>query len=276
MTEKTEQRKLWDIQLEILDVIDEVCRENELHYSLYGGSLLGAVRHQGFIPWDDDLDVCMSRIDYERFLDLWKDEDHPGYLLQNKRNTPSFTQSFTKIRKDKTAFLQFEWERNRYHTGIFVDVFPIDRCPTSFAKSILFRLKCAKYQLFTREFIPKEAHLVIRTISRILLLTTSKEARKEYRERFEKELIAMSLKKELPTVGIETLRTAVHILPADLFAEYTFLPFENKEYECFAKWDECLTVQYGDYMQFPPEKDRVWKHKPICISFEHNYGDAKQ
>ena len=61
MSEKIEQRKLWDIQLEILDVIDRLCRKNDLHYSLYAGSLLGAVRHQGFIPWDDDLDICMAR-----------------------------------------------------------------------------------------------------------------------------------------------------------------------------------------------------------------------
>ncbi len=117
MNERVTQRKLWDIQLEILDVIDLICRKNGLRYSLYAGSLLGAVRHQGYIPWDDDLDICMPREDYERFLDIWKDKDHPGYIMQNKHNTPSFTQSFTKIRKDHTTFLQYEWEK--------IDIIPV-------------------------------------------------------------------------------------------------------------------------------------------------------
>ena len=106
MKEKTQQQKLWDVQLDILNLIDQVCSKNDLQYSLYAGTLLGAVRHKGFIPWDDDLDICMPREDYEKFLKIWKDEDHPGYILQNKRNTPLFTQSFTKIRKDHTTFLQ--------------------------------------------------------------------------------------------------------------------------------------------------------------------------
>ena len=99
-------RQLQLTQLSILKVIDKLCRKWEIRYSLYAGTLLGAVRHSGFIPWDDDLDICMAREEYDRFLAAWEKEPPEGYLLQNKKNTPAFTQSFTKIRKDHTAFLQ--------------------------------------------------------------------------------------------------------------------------------------------------------------------------
>ena len=121
--------KLQATQTEILSVIDRICREHGVSYSLYAGSLLGAVRHQGFIPWDDDLDICMERSEYDRFLAAWKESPPEGFILQNKENTPSFTQSFSKIRKEHSTFLQYDWEASKYHTGIFVDVFPMDRMP---------------------------------------------------------------------------------------------------------------------------------------------------
>ena len=93
-------RRLQLTQLEILKVFDKICMDHGLRYSLYAGSLLGAVRHQGFIPWDDDLDVCMARADYDRFMEIWEAVKPEGYILQNKENTPGFTQSFSKIRKD--------------------------------------------------------------------------------------------------------------------------------------------------------------------------------
>ncbi len=275
MNDKEIQRKLWDTQIEILDVIDKVCRGNDLHYSLYAGSLLGAVRHQGFIPWDDDLDICMSREDYERFLEIWKDEDHPGYLLQNKRNTSSFTQSFSKIRKDHTAFVQYEWEKGRYHTGIFVDIFPIDRSPASSAEKKSFQWKCMKYQLYTREFVPPKASAPVKVVSKLFLSVTSEKKRSEYRRSFEEDCINRSLDKSLKTIAIETVSNARKEYPADLLNEFTELSFEGKKYQCFAKWDEFLTLKYGDYMKLPPEEERVWTHHPLILDFEHNYEEIK-
>ena len=269
----TEQRKLWNVQLDILNIIDEICRDNGLHYSLYAGSLLGDVRHRGYIPWDDDLDVCMSRDDYERFLQIWNDEDHRGYILQNKRNTPSFTQSFTKIRKDHTTFLQFEWEKGLYHTGIFVDIFPIDRCPIALWSRAVFVWECAKYQLYTREFVPPKASAITRAIASVLLNYSTKESRRKYRTWFEKKLKTLSTRNNLPTVAVETMETLLQRFPANLVSRYTRLTFEGKEYECFSMWDELLESLYGDYMKMPPEKERVWRHNHLIIDFDNNYGE---
>ena len=273
MNEKIKQRKLWDVQLDILEIVNQICRDNNLHYSLYAGTLLGAVRHQGFIPWDDDLDVCMPRDDYEKFLKIWKDNEHPGYVLQNKRITPSFTQSFSKIRKDHTTFLQYEWEKGRYHTGIFVDIFPIDRCPASSLKQKAFQWRCIRYLLYTREFIPPKASMLTKAFSKMFLILVSPNKRKEYRERFEKVLNKTFTDNELPIVAIETINTIKEIYPNNLLDEYIYLPFEGKEYPCIAKWDEYLNLEYGDYMKYPPEEERTWKHNGLIIDFDHNYGE---
>ena len=273
MDKESKQQELWDIQINILNVIDQVCKENDLHYSLYAGTLLGAVRHQGFIPWDDDLDVCMPRNDYEKFLMLWKDEDHPGYILQNKRNTPSFTQSFSKIRKDNTTFLQYEWEKGRYHTGIFVDIFPIDRCPASSLKQIHFCWQCMKYQLFTREFVPPKASFLVRAVSRAFLFLTSKFGRQKYRNYFEKKLINLFNNSEFPIVTIETTDELKKRYPNNLTDNYVEILFEGKKYPCFSQWDKFLRIQYGDYLKLPPEEERIWKHNHLTIDFNHNSGE---
>lgn len=264
-------KELWNEQLQILEKIDELCGKKNIRYSLYAGSLLGAVRHHGFIPWDDDLDVCMPRADYERFIKAWNNKEHPGYILQNKDNTPSFTQSFTKIRKDHTTFIQFEWEKNRYHTGIFVDIFPIDRMPEGFFRQKKFLWDCMRYQLYTREFVPPKASVITKLVSKLFLKLTGTEYRKEFRKHFEEKLNEYDKHSDWNTVAIECMQSARVALPPDLLDTYIKMEFENKEYECFEKWHEYLSRQYGDYMTPPPESQQKWTHHPLIMDFEHNY-----
>ncbi|MBO6264361.1 MAG: LicD family protein, partial [Clostridia bacterium] len=174
-------RKLQLIEVEILEEIDKVCRDEGIDYSLYAGSLLGAVRHKGFIPWDDDLDICMTRSNYNKFIQAWESGEHKGYFLQNKEKETTFTQSFTKIRKDHTAFIQGEFECGIYHTGIFVDIFPMDRIPNGRLKKISFKLKCLLYQLYTREFLPEKSNFLVKCIAFFVLSLTPKKIRQKKR-----------------------------------------------------------------------------------------------
>ena len=263
-------KKLQRVQLEILEVIDQFCKDHEISYSLYAGTLLGAVRHRGFIPWDDDLDICMERSDYERFLQAWNKSHPEGYLLQNKDNTPAFTQSFSKIRKEHTTFLQYEWEAGRYHTGIFVDIFPIDRMPDSILKRSLFQWRCMQYQLLTREFIPPKGSVSQKLVSGAILTLVPPEKRTARRHRL-LQRITEDRDPRHHTVGTEMLSTMKAPLPPELFDHYERLPFESGEFLCFSRWEDYLRVKFGDYMTLPPEDERTWKHHPIILDFEHDY-----
>ena len=267
--------KLQSVQVEILSVIDRFCREHKISYSLYAGTLLGAIRHQGFIPWDDDLDICMERSEYDRFLEAWNHSHPAGYLLQNKDNTPSFTQSFSKIRKEHTTFLQYDWEAGRYHTGIFVDIFPLDRMPDGKLKKDLFLWRCMQYQLLTREFIPPKGSGLEKAVSRLILAAVPAGRRTERRRRL-LQLIARDRDPMHHTVGIELLSTMKTPLPADLFDHYELLAFEDGRYPCFSHWKEYLVAKFGDYMTLPPEEERTWRHHPIILDFEHDYEELSE
>lgn len=268
---ETQLRKLQLVQLEILKKIDAICVENNIQYSLYAGTLLGAVRHGGFIPWDDDLDICMPRVEYNHFLDVWSRIQPKGYILQAKENTPSCSPSFIKIRKDHTTFWQSGEKPGKYHMGIFVDIFPIDRIPNGPIERIVFYWRWMKYQLYTREYIPEKSNVIVRLVSAMMLRFTSHEERMRYRERLICKLTHFNNDTRLKMVGIETMESLHVQYPSNMFDRYTKIKFEDAEFMCVENWNLCLQYEYGDYMELPAEEDRVQKHRPILIDFEHNY-----
>lgn len=140
---------------------------------------------QGFIPWDDDLDVGMPREDYEKFLNLWEKSTYSQkYILQNKNNSPLFTQTFTKIRKDHTTFIENKSEIGCYHHGIFIDVFPLDKAPDNFLKEKLYLWNGMKYLLFTREHVDPKSNSLIKLVSKIILKTSTGENRNKKRKNY--------------------------------------------------------------------------------------------
>lgn len=169
------QQQIWATEQEILDVIHQVCTEHGLRYSLAYGTLLGAVRHKGFIPWDDDIDLMMPREDYEKLLVIWNQSAPKGYILQNTRTDSDFTQNFTKIRKDHTTFLQDEAERTKhYHKGIFVDILPGDRVPSGKLEKTVQYIACAINLLYSRGHTSGSGGLIGKA-ERILLKAPKKK-----------------------------------------------------------------------------------------------------
>lgn len=268
-------QQLWATEQEILDVIHKVCEENGLRYSLAYGTLIGAVRHKGFIPWDDDIDLMMPREDYEKLLAIWRQAAPEGYILQNVRTDPDFTQSFTKIRKDHTTFLQFEHEREKsYHKGVFVDIFPGDRvAPSKLCRKIQY-IACAVNLLYSRGHTSGSGGIVGSVEH--FLLKVPKEKYAKRRETAESWIRRWNSKNSGLYVFPSTLEWCQKYYPANLFENMGTIAFSGKNYQCVADPDSILRLDYGDYMQFPPEEERVWKHHPILIDFEHNYEELSQ
>lgn len=264
-------RKMQLTMLDILKYIDKFCGEHQINYSLSGGTLLGAVRHDGFIPWDDDLDICMLRSEYNRFIELWKESKHDEYILQTKESAPKYTQSFAKIRKNHTTFYQKGEIPGDYHMGIFVDIFPIDRIPDGFLKKNLFYWQVVRYQIYVREFIPPNSNFVIKGVLKLIYSITSPEKRKKRRKKLLDRITKYNSDTSLRLVGIDTLSTMRKSFSAELLDSYTRIQFEDDTFPCFSNWNEYLTNFYGDYMVLPPKEQRTWYHHPVILDFEHNY-----
>lgn len=266
--------EVWKNELDILECIDKVCTTHGLRYSLAYGTLIGAVRHGGFIPWDDDIDLIMPREDYDKLLEIWNEAVPEGYILQNYHTDPDFTQNFTKIRKEHTTFVQSEEEsKKRYHKGIFVDIFPGDRVAPGKLCGRLQYYACAINLLYSRGFCSGTGG-VIGKIEK-LMLRLPKKVQYQLRDKTERFYKQWNRIAETDYIFPSTIKESRLHYPADTFVKLRRIPFENAEYSCVNDYDKILTIQYGDYMQLPPESERVWKHHPIIIDFEHNYEELK-
>lgn len=269
------QAQLWKTELEIMDVFHSVCVENNLKYSLAYGTLLGAVRHKGFIPWDDDIDVLMPREDYEKFISLFLAAKREDYLLLSYSTTPDYTNTFIKIVKNHTTFLQYERDRNRkFHKGIFVDIFPMDRVAPGRIGKRFQKLFCLLALLYNRGYTSGDRG--VRGLIEKALLAVVPQRNYHSIERWaEKKATRWNNNKSLEWFGFQTVADMEHHYSPDSFDNLVELEFEKKRYLAFRQYDDVLRDEFGDYMQLPPEHERVWKHHPILIDFEHDYEELE-
>ena len=267
--------QLWKTEQDILDVIDKVCVENGLHYSLTWGTLIGAVRHGGFIPWDDDLDIMMPREDYERLIEIWPSAAPKGYLLETERMYDDFVHTFLKIRKDHTTYLQFASEKKaKHHKGIYVDVFPADRRAPDCVSRKLQQLEFALSLLYNRGYTQASGRTVF--IQQFLLSLVPKRFHRRLSNWAGVRSRRWNSNSSSELVFPCTIRDCHIFYPSDLFEHLERIPFNGKDYLAIRDRDRFLRLQYGDYMQLPPEEERVWKHPPLLVDFEHNYEELER
>lgn len=264
--------KVHNTELEILNAVHKFCLEHNIKYSLTYGTLIGAVRHKGFIPWDDDIDIMMPRADYNRFLTLWSQHHPDGFILQNSSTDSDYINNFTKIRKDNTTFLQSENEKNKkYHKGIFIDIFPFERVAPNKFSALIQYFACAVNLLYSRGFLSGNSGII--GLTEKILLKTNIANYSKRRDLSQKIVSHWQNKDNCYLFSPCVIEYCKKYFDADLFDEIIQLEFNGNSYNCIKNFDKFLSTCYGDYMQLPPEDERVWKHSPILLDFDHNFED---
>lgn len=255
----TERKKLWLILLDLLLELDRICKKHGLKYYLWAGSLLGAVRHQGFIPWDDDMDVAMLREDYEKLKEVAYEFEHP-YFLQYPHTDPEAGYSHIKIRNSNTTAFNKLFSYRNYNFGIYLDIFPIDNYHEEGQRERFDRI----------EAINVENSLYMKMKSPYAndwdKYRFERHSGKSVIENFDEiERISTMYRYEPSDKGIKLSGPAIKNMdrvtwPYDQITQSVELPFEGFLFSCPSGWDEYLRKSYGDYMQFPPIEKRSNKH----------------
>ena len=249
------------IQLEILDVVASFCEENNINYWLDSGTLLGAIRHKGYIPWDDDIDLGMLRKDYDRFAELFN-KTNERYRFVDIENTPDFYVAFGKIIDTKTVL--YEPDQNGDKLAVNIDLFVYDNVPDDdhlLKKMYDKRDRLVFLSIFSRRNqITKYDSISRKTIKRILHLSLCWVSS----EKCLRKIVRNSrLFSDDNSARIGNLRSTVTRLAVDkkCFSSFEQKQFEGKDYSVLIGYDEYLKQLFGDYMQLPPEEERVTHHQ---------------
>lgn len=251
-------KEIQECELKILTKFDEYCKYNGILYSLGGGTLLGAIRHKGFIPWDDDIDVFMTREEYDNLINCLR-LDNLHIDCQYKAFLPfenDYYYPFIKIVDLRTEVVE-GIKRPIKDMGIWIDIFPVDFCAEDYDTAIEFAKRQKYLTIKYYKMILKYPYNSIENVLKNIYLFFYRVLFKKYKEELQKRCDALSMNK--PTKYCGTLAwtmTEKDLYPSEWFKDYTTTIFEHKEFQIFSRWNEILTHRYGDYMVLPKEEDR--------------------
>jgi len=267
-------KKIQEIELENLKVLDEVCQKLGIEFFAYGGTLIGAVRHNGFIPWDDDLDVAMERQDYVKFVNEAYKFLPEGYFLQTPYTDLKTPYLYSKLRRKGTKCIEYIAHKLNIEQGIYIDIYPIDNIPDDDNKYIK---QHEKYQKIARTYVLRqccypavEGKSIGRRIKNVIRFILSTMIKSIPQKCFIKRADAIMTKYN----DISTIRKGNLSYPKLGNVFYNLFPLKNGRFESVeiklpGEWDKHLKSRYGDYMKLPRCEERIG-HRPYLLDFGKN------
>lgn len=268
-----EIRAIQLIQLDLAKRIHDICEHNNLKYIMIGGTLLGAVRHNGFIPWDDDLDIALPRKDYDKLISIIKEEPIGGCFLQNFDTDRHFPQPFSKLRKNGTTFLERYCQNVDMHHGVFIDIFPLDTTNNPTSKWLFVKEGIAKeivFSIWKCEGCHMERHgwkKIEYAVSRGLSILPKKTLVTIY-----DSLTNRNIEQDKYYVhhSVGYIKKQAYFSKTDI-EERVLLPFEDTQFYAPKTWDLSLKKLFCDYMQYPPEGKRNSGHDVVKVELGNTW-----
>lgn len=259
--EKLDIKQVQKMLLGTLDLVHEICLKHNIKYYLVGGALIGAIRHKGFIPWDDDIDIAMMRSEYDRFLEVCREELGDSYFLQVYGSDKDYYLPLARICLRGTYIYEYYSEHLKFNKGLYLDVFPMDNIPDdenerakqerklTIIDTLLYFKKCLVYRNG-----PFKIKLIAKKIIRLILLPVP------YKMLMELRFKTMLQYANQPTKSIvlSGIRYGYRkgSQPRGIFGEPALLEFEGKYYYAPNDWDAYLRNVYGNYMRIPKPEER--------------------
>ncbi|MSU07562.1 LicD family protein [Veillonellaceae bacterium WCA-693-APC-5D-A] len=243
-------------ELKMLDVLMEFCNNHNLRCLLVGGTLLGAIRHKGFIPWDDDIDVCMPRSDYEKLIKLYENEGQKYQIYSGERNGIFYP--YAQLVNINTS-MDIRYSENA-EKKLWVDILPVDGLPEDMemVKNVYRRCSFYRKMYFLIDAKLGEGRTEFKKYLKYLLKPVAKLIGKRYCVNKIIDIASENCYEGSKYVGVVTAGiygVGERMLKAD-FEKTVYVEFEGKKYPTFSCWDSYLTGIYQDYMVLPPEQKR--------------------
>ncbi len=254
------------VMLDMLRELDRICRKHDIPYMLYAGTLLGAVRHEGFIPWDDDLDVIMLRADYQRFLQVASTELDNRYYLQGEYSDhwPMF---FSKLRRNGTACIErYIPKDDQTHMGVYIDIFPCDNLSDHYAVG---KMQFLASKVVIAKGLDRRGYSTDSRLKRVFMLLC--------------RIIPLGAVRKLVLLQDDEHSFRVHcflgaaskyeksVFPRSWLTERVSATFEDGCYPVSRFYDGLLTALYGDYMILPKREELACKQHGEIVDLEHSY-----
>lgn len=270
---KMTTKDIQEVSLNILNDVHSFCIENDISYSLYGGTMIGAIRHHGFIPWDDDVDIAMPRPDYERFISSYKSLN--GYKLFASGTKNNYLAFSRVCEMEKTLVVNEKLPWSNQPTGVWIDIFPLDGAPDDkeacekqlkalrrFWKRTCYT-RSAKSSLSTASGISEKAKLIVKKLIYNDAFISNEKIVNQYIE----EASKVKWDETGHFWNCSYLRYGMKEYQE--MSDYTstvLVPFEEHVFCVCNGYDHLMHVKYGDYMKLPPEKSRKSNHA-LCSHF---------